>query len=386
MSVTPQALGRAFWAICVLILVGCASGPDKPKPEPLTPLVPKLAVQSLWNKRLGAVSFPLQVASQSNTFIAANDAGTVWALQADTGRELWHVNLGAELSAGVGGDSRKVAVVSQKDDLIVLEAGVVVWRQNLPVRVITPPLVAGERVFVLGIDRSVHAFDALDGRKLWHYQKSSEALLLAEPGLLAPFKDILLVGQGAKLTAFDSLLGTVRWETALATPRGTNEVERLADLLAPAARLGDVVCARAFQAAVACVKGDTGALAWSRPTSGLTGLALASVLGVEPIGAPLLFGADASSRLTAWHWSDGQVAWTADHLLHREVTAPVITPAETFAVGDTQGFVHWLSRQTGQVLQRLPTNGSSVRSPLISMGRITLALTQSGSLFAFQTP
>ena len=37
---------------------------------------------------------------------------------------------------------------------------------------------------------------------------------------------------------------------ALATPRGTNDLERLVDIVAPVSRVGDSVCARAFLAQV----------------------------------------------------------------------------------------------------------------------------------------
>jgi len=37
---------------------------------------------------------------------------------------------------------------------------------------------------VMGVDRIVHAFDALDGRRLWSYQRPGEALTLAQPGVL----------------------------------------------------------------------------------------------------------------------------------------------------------------------------------------------------------
>jgi outer membrane protein assembly factor BamB len=46
-------------------------------------------------------------------------------------------------------------------------AGREFWRKRVPSSVVTPPLVAGERVFVMGVDRAVHAFDAIDGRRLW---------------------------------------------------------------------------------------------------------------------------------------------------------------------------------------------------------------------------
>ena len=62
------------------------------------------------------------------------------------------------------------------------------------------PLVAGERVFVVGVDRAVHAFDAIDGRRLWTLARPGDALTLSQPGVLAAYKDTLVVGQGALLT------------------------------------------------------------------------------------------------------------------------------------------------------------------------------------------
>jgi outer membrane protein assembly factor BamB len=80
----------------------------------------------------------------------------------------------------------------------------------------------------------------------------------------------LLVGQGAALAGVDPLRGTVLWEVPLATPRGTNEVERLADLVGPAVRAGDRVCARAFQSPWLCATPPRapccGRATWAAPT------------------------------------------------------------------------------------------------------------------------
>jgi hypothetical protein len=71
----------------------------------------------------------------------------------------------------------------------------------------TAPLVAGERVFVMGVDRVVNAFDALDGTLLWTLKRPGDALTLAQRGVVAAFRDTLLVGQGARLTGVDPLSG-----------------------------------------------------------------------------------------------------------------------------------------------------------------------------------
>ncbi len=361
-------------SLVLLVLAGCASGPDKPKPTLLEPVDAKISGREVWKQRIGSVKFPLAVAVKGGTFTVADDSGTVLALQADSGQEIWRAEAGGKLSAGVGSDGRFASVVTRDNELVTIEAGKVLWRKELPSRVTTAPLVAGERVFVLGVDRSVQAFDAIDGRKLWTYQRPSDALTLSKPGVLAAFKDTLLAGQGSKLAGIDPLQGTLRWEATLASPRGTNEVERLADLVGPSARVGEVFCGRAFQAAVACVNAERAAVTWTRNIGGTNGI------GADDLA---VVAGDASDRLTAWRLADGNVTWTSEKLLYRELTTP-LGVGKTFVVGDVEGQVHWLSRETGETVLRQPTDGSAIKVAPVNAGLTLLVVTSEGGLFAFR--
>ena len=356
------------------VLAACASGPDKPKPQPLAPLTPQIAGRQVWSQRVEAAQFPLSVAVNAGVFTLAGNDGNVLALQADTGRELWRANVGGKLAAGVGSDSRFAAVVTRDGELVTLEAGRVLWRKPLAARTTTAPLVAGERVFVLGTDRSVQAFDALDGRKLWSVQRPGDPLTLAQAGVAAAFKDTLLVGQGARLAGLDPSDGSVRFEVAVASPRGTNEVERLADLVAPMARVGDVVCARSFQAAVGCVNAERGSLNWTKVTGGTRGVAA---------DAEYVFGADASDRLSAWRLGNGDVAWSSDKLMHRGLSAPLVV-GQAVVFGDTEGMLHFLSRDKGEAVLRLPTDGSAIVAAPVVSGLTMLVVTKAGGVFAFR--
>ena len=365
---------RAWLALIAAagLLAGCAA--DKPKPAALETFTPKIAGRQIWNARVDNVRFPLVVAVRNGNFFVGGSDGTVLALEGETGRELWRASAGAPLAAGVGSDGRFASVVTRGNEVVTFDGGKEVWRQRVPSRVVTAPLVAGERVFVMSVDRAVHAFDALDGRRLWTLQRPGDALTLSQAGVVTAYKNSLLVGQGSRLAALDPLRGTLQWEVPMASPRGTNEVERLADLVGPAARIGDRVCARAFQSAVACADASRGALLWSR-----------NVGGVDAIGGneDFIVGADASDRISAWRGASGDSVWTNEKMLHRGLSGALMV-GPTVVFGDLEGYVHFLSAETGEMQLRLPTDGSPVVGTPALAGSTILVTTRNGGLYAFR--
>ena len=363
----------AALALAVAGLAGCSST-DKPPPTPLEELAPKIAGRQVWASKVGRVGFPMVPAVHDGVFYVASGDGELLALRADSGETLWRANAGAALSAGVGSDGRFASVVTRGNEVVTFEGGRELWRKRLPSSAVTPPLVAGERVFVMGVDRAVHAYDAIDGRRLWSLQRPGDALTLAQASVVAAYRDTLLVAQGARLAGVEPLRGTVQWEVPMASPRGTNEVERLADLIGPPLRLGSTVCARAFQSAVACADAGRGALLWSR-----------NVGGVNAIGgdAEHVVGADASDRITAWRTANGDVAWTSEKFLYRGLSgAAAVGPVVAF--GDSEGVVHFLSTATGEPQLRLRTDGTPVVGTPALSGTTLLVVTASGGLFAFR--
>lgn len=369
---TVRLAAAALLSAILSVLTACSS--DRPKPSALEKYEPKIAGRAVWNTRLGAVGPTLVPAARDGLFFVASADGDLQALQADTGTVVWQARIADGIAAGVGTDGRVVSVVTRGNEVVALDKGRELWRKRLPSSVVTPPVVAGERVFVMAVDRSVHAFDALDGRRLWTLQRPGDPLTLALPGVLTSLRNSLLVGQGVRLLAVDPLRGSVQWEVPMASPRGTNEVERLADLVGPPVRVGDRICARAFQSAVSCVDAARGALLWTRGTGG------ANAVGGD---AERVFGADASDRLTAWNALSGDVVWSHERLLYRGLSgALALGPVVVF--GDSEGYLHFLSATTGEQQLRLPTDGSGIVGTPVLSGSTLLAVSKSGRLFAFR--
>ena len=165
-SIRPWRLSAGLLAAAVL--AGCSSSPKAPEPAPLAPVAALMGTRLAWNIQVGQGSETLQPLVVSGRVFAASASGNVLAIDAATGNVAWRVALDQPLSAGVGSDGTTVAVINRDNQLIALRDGREVWRVRLSARSFTAPLVAGQRVFVLGADRSVTGFDAANGARLWN--------------------------------------------------------------------------------------------------------------------------------------------------------------------------------------------------------------------------
>jgi outer membrane protein assembly factor BamB len=355
-------------------LLAACSGPVKHVPKPLEPAVGLLGVKLAWSIAGGALEASAQPSAIGTQVLLASVDGVVRAVDGASGVAVWQLGVGAPLVSGVGGDGRNFAVVNDAGELVVVSPTKVMWRQRLGATSLTTPLVAGGRVFTLSTDRTVSAFDAASGQRLWQQQRPSDSLVLAQPGLLMAVGDTLVAGVGGRLVGFNALTGQTRWEVPIAVSRGTNEVERLVDVVAGATRIDNSVCVRSFQAAVACVDAASGRLTWSRAAAGATGLG-----GNESI----VVGTEKDSRLTVWNRRTGEVTWSTDAFLWRELGAPLVL-GQSFAVGDGAGQLHFLATADGSTLNRVSTDGSPIIGAPVLVGKTLVVATQKGGVFAFR--
>lgn len=373
---TSTNLAPRLWAglLAAAVLAGCSSSPKAPEPAPLAPVAALMGTRLAWNVQVGQGSETLQPLVAAGRVFAASASGNVLAIDAATGNVAWRVALEQPLSAGVGSDGTTVAVINRDNQLIALRDGKEVWRVRLTARSFTAPLVAGQRVFVLGADRSVSGFDAANGARLWNQTRSGDPLVLSQPGTLVAVGDTLVAGLSGRLAGLNPDNGAVRWEVPVATGRGTNEVERLVDILGPASRIGSSVCVRAYSAAVGCVDAERGSVVWTRQTSGQTG-----IHGDDR----QIYGSDAEGRLQAFNRSNGQPAWTVERLRYRKLSAPLAL-GRVVAFGDNTGLVHLVSREDGSEMTRLTTDGSPIVVAPVLAGDALVVQTRNGGLYAWR--
>ena len=360
------------------LLAGCSFiGEKNPelKSQDLGVNVPFFPVKQVWSAKIGAVDkMPLAVRVNGAMVTVASADGVIAAIDVRTGKDIWRAMLKEPLNAGVGSDGQFAAVVSSANDLVVFEAGHEKWRQRLTAQVFTSPLVAGSRIFVLTAEYGIMAFDAKDGRHLWAQQKTGGNLALRQSSVFIAVGDTLVTGISGRLIGLDPDTGTVRWDVPFSVPRGTNDVERLVDLVGNPSRLGDSFCVRSFQTAVGCVDISRGVVSWIQKANGFD--------GVDGDDA-LLYGSESNGAVLAWRRTDGTLVWMTDRLRHRRLTAPLLL-GRSVVFGDDGGEVHFLSREDGSPLNRLTTDSSGVSvSPVVAADTLVV-VSRAGYVYGFR--
>lgn len=362
-------------ALGALVLAACSSGPKyKPVDIPNVPVVQE--VRQVWTQSLGPVPDTLVPAVLANEVIVANARGDMQSVDLNAGRSLWRVALNERISAGVGSDGQRHAVVTTSNELVVVQDAKVLWRYRLPAQSFTAPLVAGQRVFVLLADRSVLGFDGASGRLLWTQLRPGDPLVLKHAGVLTPVGDTLVAGLSGRLVGLNPTTGALRWDAPIATPRGTNDLERLVDVVGPLSRQGDELCARAYQAQVGCVGAVRGQVRWTRASTSDHG-----VHGNDQ----LVIGSEANGVVVAWQRNSGERLWQADRLRYRRLSAPLVTP-KGIVVADSGGWAYLLSLTDGALLNRWRTDDSELAGYPLAFAGGFLLLNRSGRLAAYQFP
>jgi outer membrane protein assembly factor BamB len=366
-----------------VVLAGCSSlnpfsrkSESRNLPAALVDFKPSVAVRTVWSASVGnAGSFVFSPAFANGSLFAAAADGTIARIEASTGRSVWRINAGMPLTAGVGADGITVAVAAEKGMLLAFDAdGKLRWKVQASSEILSSPAVGQGLVIVRSVDNRIAAYDADSGVRRWVVQRTVPPLTLrSAPGIAISGSTAFVAMPGGRLLALALSNGAPRWELAVGDPRGTTELERVADVSGVPVVTGRDVCAVAYQGRIACFDVASGAPRWGKEFSSDVGL------GADE---RFIYAADDHGTVTAFVRDSGVGAWRNNKLANRHLSTPV--PArDMVVVGDGQGYVHFLSREDGAFLARVSTDGSAIISvaPVID-GRNIILQTQAGTVVA----
>lgn len=377
-----RIVARAAIVFTVVATAACSSLPSVQSLNPFASSGPKMAelqpIQATaetsvaWKGEVSkAGDYVFTPAIVDSALFAAGGKGDV--ARYDDGALRWKIDTNTLLSGGVGSDGKRVVVGSPKGEVIALDAGSgkELWRARVTSDILAAPAVSDQLVVVRSGDNRLFAFDANDGKRLWIYQRQTPPLSLRT--FAAPLIDgnyVFAGFPGGKLVAVTINNGAVAWEGTVAIPKGTTELDRVADIVSAPVLAGRTICAVAFQGRVACFDLESGNLAWSREMSSAAGLA---------VDSRYVYVSDDRGAVHALDLASGASIWKQDKLLHRQVSAPAAR-GRLVAVADVKGVVHFLNRDDGSFAARVSTDGTPVTAPLRLLGNHFVVQTRGGQL------
>lgn len=333
-------------------------------------------IRPLWQMKAGkADGHVFTPAVVDGTVYTASGDGTLTRFE--DGKQVWRIAVGKPLSAGVGANNRLVVVGTAKGDVLAFSAadGKPLWSAQVNSEILAAPAVGDGIVVVRSGDNRLFGFDSSDGTRKWIYTRNNPPLSLrnAAPPVISD-RYVFAGFPGGKLVAVALQNGALAWEGTVALPKGTTELDRVADITSTPVFDGPLVCAVAYQGRVACFDLSNGSLAWAREISSAAGLAMDS---------RNVYVTDDKGAVHAYERTRGTSVWKQDKLFLRQLTAPAVQRG-LVAVGDVQGQVHFLNREDGSFAARYSTDGTPILAAPQVYGNGWLVQTSGGSVQALE--
>ena len=362
-------------------------------PAELVDFTPTLNVQRIWSSGIGDGSGKsgarMVPAVAAGRVYAAGVDGRISALEAGNGSTVWSEKSGKRTGwFGRGGNSvRWSGGPAVNGDLLVvggldgqLQAlsssdGGLRWEVQLGAEIICAPAISDGIVVVRTQDGKLQAFDSANGNRRWVYEESVPAL--SQRGNSSP-----VIGNGMAYVSFDngrvvaiSLAdGSPAWSTPLSLGEGRTEVERIADADGRMVLDGNDLYVASYRGQLAAIYADSGRIAWQRD--------LSSYAGVD-VNATAVVVSDADGTVWAFDRQSGANLWKQDQLAHRWLSAPAIV-GSSVVVGDLDGYLHWLSMDTGALVARERLSRKAIEGAPISVDGVVYVEDVAGKLAAYR--
>jgi outer membrane protein assembly factor BamB len=368
----------------LLIAAGCSKDKDVEPPATLVKdFKSTLPVKKLWSEGVGGgkkqikLRLGLGPAIDNGLVFAASHKGEIVAVALDTGRNVWVKKLKVPISAGPAAGSGIVVAGSSKGAVIALDGatGRQLWRSQINSELLSSPAISENVVVLRSVDGRLHGLETRTGKQLWSVEQQVPRLSLRGTAIPIVAKEVAISGfDNGKVMAVSLTTGDTIWDTALASPHGRTELDRLVDIDSAVRVVGENVFAAGFQGRTAMLALDSGQLWWSHDMSSYRGLA---------VDADNLYVTQSDGTVVAMRQRDGSELWRNEKIKRRGLSAPIVT-STAIAVADFQGYIHWLDKSTGVLVARERIAKQRVSNPPAGANDTIVVLTDGGTLAAYR--
>ena len=365
-------------AIVSMMMVACGS-PKIPKPDP-TPLVPfdqRFEFKTSWQSNQTTIGpetksefWGLRPILHANQIIAGTDAGKVVALNAATGAVNWTSQLEVNLVSGTGAGDGIAVLVDQAGVVhaLDLDDGSKSWEYVLPELVFAPPMVYRDLAIVRTIEGNLFSMSADSGELVWDtvydqpqfVQFGSAAPVGAGNAVImgSPSGRVYATYISTGFDAWDVFLGSGRSGGTLRSREARPVIEGTSMLFADPSR------------AIVAYNLTSGNVQWQyqRPVGN-------SVVASQRYA----YGFETSDRVFALSLNEGKEVWSQSAFLHRDIKNLLLVGRQLVLI-DSQGYLHALDPNTGEVVARHRLSNPVFIDGLLSSGSNLYVYYKSGRI------
>ena len=379
-----------FLALLSISLLAC--GPVKDFKDQLTEVIvgqdpidppaylkefkPKLNPKILWSAKLdGDASFEFSPGIIGEDVFAASSDGSLAKFNLKTGKAIWQINTGEKLSGGVGVGINEIIVGTSTGLLVAYDLNAkLLWKTRLSSQILSAPTIHEGQVIVRTGDNLIHGVNVKDGLKKWTFSRVGPPLSLrSSVGVIASDGVIYAGFPGGKLAAIREDNGSLLWEVTVAQPKGVTEIERASDVTSTPVIDGRTIYTVAYQGKISAIDRVDPKILWNRDISSYSGI---------HIDGGRIYVSHMGGAVYSLAIESGKTYWRQGELLNRKLTTP-LGMGDYVAVGDLEGYIHVLDKETGAFLGRIQLDEEPVMRRMVEFetGKF-LAQTRNGGLYA----
>ncbi len=319
----------------------------------------------LWRWRPEETAVPL-VVEPEHEIVVGSTSGVLRAYDLE-GRPRWRYAAGGpiEQQPAYARDEIFVASADGSVHALVARTGHELWSRVIGEQPATPPVVSGGIVYLATHQTSVFALDAGTGASRWHYRREQEReFTLRTVAAPVPSGGFVYTGFSDGTTvALRADTGEVVWQ------RASGPGDQFIDAGATPQLAGGRVYVATYRDGVFALDAKSGDLVWRKPMPGATGLLLRD--GLLFVGAV--------GKVVALAPGDGSLLW--ERGLGDRSPGPLRLTGTILVVPASDALV-FLNDRTGERLGEGFNPGRGVDAPAAIEGRNLYVLSNAGWLYA----
>ncbi|MBK5074546.1 outer membrane protein assembly factor BamB [Budviciaceae bacterium CWB-B4] len=380
--------------LSVTMLSGCSlfgGDDDAVKMSPLPQVSNQFSPNKHWSTSVGngvgEYYSHLRPSWQDGRIYAAARNGQVKAMDADSGSQVWKVDVTESagffssakspmLSGGVTAAGAHVYVGSENAMVYALNTadGALAWKTLVAGEVLSRPVVSNGLVLVHTTNGMLQALSEADGTIKWTANLGMPLLSLRGESAPAVAHGAAVVGgDNGRVNAVLLDQGQLIWQQRISQPSGATEIDRLADVDSTPVIVDNVVYAQGYNGSFTAMDLRSGQIIWKRDMGSVNDFF---------IDSGRVFLVDQDDKVVALTLNGGTILWTQNDLLHRQLTAPVLFNGYV-VVGDSEGYLHWMDSSTGQfVAQNKVDSDGFLSSPIVAGDRLVIQA-RGGSVYSY---